>query len=142
MQAVIKEGLRIHPPVTGLMLKEVPLQGDTVLGYYLPPKTKIGYSAFGLFLDPKLWGNDAKIYRPERWLEGTPEEIRRKEHNLELVFGGGRSQCLGKTVAAIELNKVIVEVSASLWLRDIETHYRLLATSFLSTATSNQLNPL
>ncbi|KIV88711.1 hypothetical protein PV10_08369 [Exophiala mesophila] len=110
LQAVIKEGLRIHPPVTGLMLKVVPPQGDNVLGYYLPPGTKIGYSAFGLFLNPKIWGNDAKIYRPERWLEGTAEERRRKENNLELVFGGGRSQCLGKAVAAIELNKVILEL--------------------------------
>lgn len=111
LKAVIKEGLRIHPPVTGLMLKEVPPGGDTVLGHYLPAKTKLGYCAFGLFLDPKLWGQDSRVYRPERWLEGTPEEIRRKENDMDLVFGWGRSQCLGKTVAAIELNKIIVQVS-------------------------------
>jgi hypothetical protein len=29
VQAVIKEGLRIYPPATGLMLKEVPAGGDT-----------------------------------------------------------------------------------------------------------------
>lgn len=114
LQAVIKEGLRIHPPVTGLMLKEVPPGGDTILGHYLPAKTKLGYSAFGLFLDPKLWGQDSKVYRPERWLEGTPEEIKRKENDMDLVFGWGRSQCLGKTVAAIELNKIIVQVSTNI----------------------------
>lgn len=113
LQAVIKEGLRIHPPVTGLMLKVVPPGGDTVLGKYLPAGTKLGYTAFGLFLDPKLWGQDSKVYRPERWLEGTPEEIKRKENDMDLVFGWGRSQCLGKTVAAIELNKIIVQVSTN-----------------------------
>ena len=135
LQAVIKEGLRIHPPVTGLMLKVVPPQGDNVLGYYLPPGTKIGYSAFGLFLNPKLWGSDAKIYRPERWLEGTAEERRRKENNLELVFGGGRSQCLGKTVAAIELNKVIVEVRDAIW----RPAFHGLAIGFFGTAANSTL---
>jgi len=113
LQAVIKEGLRIHPPVTGHMLKVVPAGGDTVLGgrHHLPARTKLGYCAFGLFLDPKRWGPDATVYRPERWLEGEPDEIRRMDADLDLVFGWGRSQCLGKTVAAIELNKIIVEVS-------------------------------
>ena len=114
LQAVIKEGLRIHPPVTGLMLKDVPRGGDTVNGFFVPPDTKIGYCAFGLFLDPKIWGDDARMFRPERWLEGTPEDIRRKEANLELVFGHGRWQCLGKSVAQVELNKVFVQVSQAI----------------------------
>lgn len=110
LQAVIKEGLRIFPPVTGLMFKDVPSGGDTVAGYFVPENTKIGYCAFGLCLDEKLWGADAKMFRPERWLRGSQEEIRRKEANLELVFGYGRWQCLGKSVAQVELNKVFVEV--------------------------------
>ncbi|KAG7409722.1 Cytochrome P450 monooxygenase lolP1 [Fusarium oxysporum f. sp. rapae] len=32
LQALIKEGLRIHPPVVGLMSKEVPRAGETVMG--------------------------------------------------------------------------------------------------------------
>jgi cytochrome P450 len=110
LQVVIKEGLRIFPPVTGLMFKDVPSGGDTLAGYFVPENTKIGYCAFGLFLDKKLWGEDARMFRPERWLRGSQEEIRRKEANLELVFGYGRWQCLGKSVAQVELNKVFVEV--------------------------------
>ncbi|EXJ92137.1 hypothetical protein A1O3_00687 [Capronia epimyces CBS 606.96] len=110
LQAVIKEGLRIHPPVTGLMLKDVPPTGDTINGYFVPGGTKLGYCAFGLFWDPKLWGSDARVFRPERWLEGSPEEIRQKEANLELVFGHGRWQCLGKSIAQIELNKIFVQL--------------------------------
>lgn len=115
LQAVIKEGLRIHPPVTGLMLKDVPPQGDTINGYHIPSGTKIGYCAFGLFLDPKVWGTDSEIFRPDRWLEDTEDEIRRKEANLELVFGYGRWQCLGKSVALVELNKVFAQVSNLSW---------------------------
>ena len=54
--AVIKEGLRIFPPVTGLMSKDVPPGGDTYHGVAIPLGTKIGYSAFGLFRERRIWG--------------------------------------------------------------------------------------
>jgi cytochrome P450 len=43
LQAVIKEGLRIYPPVTGLMLKEVPKGGDILNGIFVPGGAEIGY---------------------------------------------------------------------------------------------------
>jgi cytochrome P450 len=64
--------------------------------------------------DPKLWGEDAKVYRPERWLSGKPEEIRKMEANADLVFGYGKWSCLGKTVAQTTLNKTIVQVQSSI----------------------------
>ena len=36
LQAVIKEGLRIFPLVTGLLSKYVPIGGDTVNGLFIP----------------------------------------------------------------------------------------------------------
>lgn len=110
LQAVIKEGLRIWPPVVGLMAKEVPKGGDVFKGQYLPEGTHIGYCAWGIFRRTDIWGEDAQEYRPERWLEGTPDKLREMEGTLELVFGYGRWQCLGKNVALMELNKVFVEL--------------------------------
>ena len=110
LQAVIKEGLRIFPPVTGIMFKQVPPGGDTLNGIYIPEKTNIGWSSFGLMRNEKVWGKDAKVFRPERWMEGSPEEIRKKEIYSEMVFGYGKYQCLGKNVANMELNKIFVEV--------------------------------
>ena len=115
LQAVIKEGLRIWPPVVGLMAKEVPKGGDVFKGQYLPEGTHIGYCAWGIFRRTDIWGEDAQEYRPERWLEGTPDKLREMEGTLELVFGYGRWQCLGKNVALMELNKVFVEVSCSIF---------------------------
>ena len=45
LQACIKEGLRMFPPVTGRFPKEVPPEGDTFNGVYLPGGTEIGYYA-------------------------------------------------------------------------------------------------
>lgn len=93
------------------MSKEVPLGGDTINGHFVPEGTRIGYSGFGLFRDPGVWGADAGTFRPERWLEGSKEEIRDAEQRLELIFAYGRFQCLGRNVALMELNKIFVEVS-------------------------------
>lgn len=110
LQAVIKEGMRIFPPVTGFMSKIVPPGGDTLRGLHIPEGTAIGWSPFGVMRNEEVWGPDAKLFRPERWLEGTPEEIQRKKQDVELVFGYGKYQCLGMNIANIELNKIYVEV--------------------------------
>jgi cytochrome P450 len=114
LQAVIKEGLRIFPPVTGFMSKQVPPGGDTIRDLYIPEGTTIGWSPFGLMRNEKLWGPDAKVFRPERWFEGTQEEIQSKEMDAEMCFGYGKYQCLGKNIATIELNKIYIEVN-SFW---------------------------
>lgn len=111
LQAIIKEGLRIWPPVVGLMAKEVPAESDIINGLFIPGGTSIGYCAFGMFRDKKIWGEDADVFRPERWLEGSPARIKQEEETLELIFAQGKYQCLGKNVALMELNKVFVEVS-------------------------------
>ena len=45
-------------------------------------------------------------------MEGDEGKRREMEGVLDLVFSGGKWQCLGKNVALIELNKVFVEVSS------------------------------
>ena len=110
LQAVIKEGLRIFPPVTGFMSKTAPAAGDTIKNIHIPAGTTIGWSPFGLMRNEEIWGPDAKLFRPERWLEGTPDERQRKEQEVEMCFGYGKYQCLGKNIANIELNKIYVEV--------------------------------
>jgi cytochrome P450 len=111
LQAVIKEGLRIFPPVVGLSSKEVPPGGDVVNNQSVPGGTKIGYSAYGIFRDKGIWGQDVDQFRPERWLEASPEKLKEFDSTLELIFSYGRHQCLGKNLALMELNKVFVEVS-------------------------------
>lgn len=112
LQAVIKEGLRMYPPATGLFSKVVPPGGDTLNGFFVPEGTSVGWSAVGLMRNTKIWGDDASLFRPERWLEGDAEELQKKELNLEMVFGYGRYQCLGKNIARLELNKIFVEASS------------------------------
>jgi cytochrome P450 len=113
LQAVIKEGLRIFPPVTGLMLKVVPKEGAILNGTFIPGGSEIGYCMLGIQHSKKIFGEDAALFRPERWLEADEEKLREMQNTVDLVFGHGKWLCAGKSVAVIELNKIFVEVSST-----------------------------
>ncbi|KAJ0338071.1 hypothetical protein KNSL1_012607 [Colletotrichum chrysophilum] len=112
LQAVIKEGIRMYPPSTGLNYKQVAKGGAELCGYYLPEGTQLGVNVQKLMRSKETFGIDADVFRPERWLEAAADEERFKEMSdvIELAFGYGRFQCLGKTIAYMELNKIFVEV--------------------------------
>jgi cytochrome P450 len=111
LQACILEGLRVWPPVASLIYKVAPPQGDTHNGLFIPGGTRISYSAWALHHSKQMYGADADIFRPERWLEASGEKLNAMERSVQLVFGTGKYGCLGKTIALLELNKVFAEVS-------------------------------
>jgi len=110
LQGAMREALRIWPPPAGLFSKEVPKGGDTVHGYFLPEGTEIGQSMYGIGRQESLWGPDADVFRPERWLEASPEKLQEMQTANDLVFSSGKYLCLGKPVALMEMSKFFVEV--------------------------------
>ncbi|EXJ89425.1 hypothetical protein A1O3_02492 [Capronia epimyces CBS 606.96] len=111
LQACIAEGLRRFPPITQLREREVPPEGDVIHGHAIPGGTFIGLNAWGLQLDP-VYGDDADVFRPERWLEAEadPDRLRRMHDVHELIFGYGNTRCLGIRIATMNLNKIFVEL--------------------------------
>lgn len=110
LQACITEGLRHWPPIAALTLKVVPPGGDTYNGQFIPGGTEIAYSGWALHHSKRIYGEDADIFRPERWLEAEGEKLREMKGAVDLVFGSGKYRCLGKKIAGLELNKVFAEV--------------------------------
>lgn len=114
LHACVQETLRIHPPFCGLMEKVVPAGGDvTPDGRYIPEGTNIGFCFWGAMRDQTVFGQDADLFRPERWIEAQGEKLERMERSLECIFSAGRYTCLGREVAMLQITKVIVEVG---WL--------------------------
>jgi cytochrome P450 len=110
LQACIKEGMRVFPPVTGLFNKRVPKGGDTIHGKLIPEGTDIAYCAWDFYKDPKIFGDDAEIFRPERWLEADETKLANMQKTIDLIFGYGKYSCLGKPIALLELGKALGEV--------------------------------
>ncbi|KAK3389959.1 cytochrome P450 [Podospora didyma] len=110
LQAVIREGTRLFPPATGLAEKVVPKGGDTLHGFYVPKGTQVGQNMWGILRLKNIFGEDADVFRPERWLEADEEQLKAMQNTWALVFGSGKYECLGKTLALMQLNKFFVEL--------------------------------
>lgn len=114
LQAVIREAMRISPPVANIFSRDVPPNGDTVSvdgrDVFIPGGTCIGYSAYAMHSSESTYGSDAGAFRPERWLEAGEAKLRSMIFANELVFGHGKFRCLGQKVAQMEISKFIFEV--------------------------------
>jgi cytochrome P450 len=115
LDAVIQEGLRIHPPIGLALERVVPSSGWQMPdGPFLPGGTKVGINAWISNRDEAVFGpEDVDTFVPERWMprSGESEEqwnarINRMK-NLMLTFGHGSRVCTGKSVALVELIKLV-----------------------------------
>ncbi|KLU91390.1 pisatin demethylase [Magnaporthiopsis poae ATCC 64411] len=115
LQAVIKEGMRVYSPVTDQVPKTVPRGGDTVVvdgkSVFLPGGVNVSYGVWALDRSEAIFGPDAHLFRPERWLvESDPGRLAIMNRVHELVFGYGKYQCLGKFIGLMEIGKTIFEL--------------------------------
>ncbi|KAK3346524.1 cytochrome P450 [Lasiosphaeria hispida] len=102
---------RISSPIR-MNNKQVPKGGAIIHGCYLPEGTQLSINVLHMMRSKETFGPDADVFRPERWIEAAKDEDRYKEmcNVADLAFGYGKYQCLGKVIAAMELNKLFVEL--------------------------------
>ncbi|KAK6795071.1 hypothetical protein RDI58_008524 [Solanum bulbocastanum] len=104
LKAVIKETLRLHPPIP-LLLPRESTKDIEILGYHIPAKTQVIINAWAIGRDPLSW-DDPEEYRPERFLNSN---IDIKGLHFELIpFGAGRRGCPGTAFAI-----VVIELALS-----------------------------
>ncbi|KAI0482548.1 pisatin demethylase [Xylariaceae sp. FL0804] len=110
LQAVIRESMRVFCPLTPLLNKTVPAGGDVVAGFRLPAGTQVGINQWGILRSKDNWGEDAELFRPERWLQADEKRLQEMADTLEVVFGYGKYKCMGRGIALMELSKVLPEL--------------------------------
>ncbi|RSL40468.1 hypothetical protein CEP54_016108 [Fusarium duplospermum] len=72
--AVVYEGLRMHPPFSGLLMKLVPPEGYTYSdGRFIPGGTIIGQNTWDAMRDPEIFSDDANIFRLDRFIKAASE---------------------------------------------------------------------
>ena len=106
IQAVIKETLRLHPPLP--MIARKGTKDCVVDGKMIKTGSIVCVNIWAIGRDPKTWKNPLE-FRPERFLEsGKGIGIDIKGHDFELLpFGSGRRGCPGMPLAMRELPTVI-----------------------------------
>jgi cytochrome P450 len=106
LHAVIREGLRLFPVLSHPIERLVPAGGIDIAGTFLPQGTSVGCLQLAIHLNTNAFGIDANIFRPERWLETSAEQLRIMEA-AHLGFGRGRRVCIGQHIAMMEMKKAI-----------------------------------
>ncbi|KAI1878257.1 uncharacterized protein JN550_000439 [Neoarthrinium moseri] len=110
LQAVIREGLRLWPPASGLLPK-MSKKDEVVCGVSIPAGTHVAWNPWSVMRDREVFGQDAELFRPERWLDAPEEQGRLMDLTIMMAFkGGSKWECLGKNIAFLELNKIYVEL--------------------------------
>lgn len=98
IEAVVKETLRLYPPVYALPghVVKAPI---TICGYDFQPGQRIILCPFATQRDPR-WFSGPDEFRPDRWLDGSTSDLPRFAW---IPFGGGPRVCYGQHFAMAEM---------------------------------------
>lgn len=81
----MKEAMRCHPGVSFPLERVVPEAGAVLCGVHLEAGTIVGINPAVIHHDKSIFGEDAAVFRPERWLESSKEELKRMDRHLMTV---------------------------------------------------------
>ncbi|KAK4443296.1 cytochrome P450 oxidoreductase [Podospora aff. communis PSN243] len=113
LDACIKEAFRVHPAISLILERVTPSGGMMICGEMIPGGTIVGCNPWVIQRQPEIFGEDAEVYRPERWLidvtaDGERETSRLREMNANMLhFGAGSRTCLGKHIGILEIYKLV-----------------------------------
>ncbi|CAI9087817.1 OLC1v1021992C1 [Oldenlandia corymbosa var. corymbosa] len=108
LQCIVKETLRLHPPVPLLIHKvESGAVGDQVevFGYNVAVGSRALVNVWAIGRDEMIWGEDALVFKPERFGES---QVDLRGQDFELIpFGAGRRICPGMSLVLRTLPLVL-----------------------------------
>ncbi|EJD48679.1 cytochrome P450 [Auricularia subglabra TFB-10046 SS5] len=95
LTAVMREVLRLEPPPVAMIVEP---REDTVVGgkYQVYKGEAVVLLQYCVHRDPKVWGDDAELFRPERMMDGKFEALPAKAW---IPFGNGARACIGRAFA-------------------------------------------
>lgn len=101
LKAVVKEAMRLHPPVPFLVPRES-IDNCNLDGYQIPAKTRVLINTYAIGRDPESW-EDPLVYKPERF-EDDSTDFKDQDFRF-LPFGSGRRGCPGSAfgLAVVEI---------------------------------------
>ncbi|KAM0886313.1 hypothetical protein ACQ4PT_029785 [Festuca glaucescens] len=122
VHAAITESMRLYPPVPVNFLQAKAAD-------VLPDGTAVGagwfvaYNSYATGRMESVWGEDARAYRPERWLDTADGTFRPESPFRYVAFHAGPRICLGKEMAYIQMKSIVACVLEGFKL-EVDGEYR------------------
>ncbi|KAK0585270.1 hypothetical protein LWI29_025954 [Acer saccharum] len=91
LKAVIKETLRLHPPLP-FLVPHMAMDSCKMLGYYIPKETQVLVNVWAIGRDPDTW-KEPLVFKPERFLMDPNTTDYKGQHFEFIPFGSGRRMC-------------------------------------------------
>uniref|UniRef100_K3XBX0 Cytochrome P450 n=1 Tax=Globisporangium ultimum (strain ATCC 200006 / CBS 805.95 / DAOM BR144) TaxID=431595 RepID=K3XBX0_GLOUD len=102
LDAVVSESMRLYPTVP-IDRKEAAEDDYLPDGTFIPAGTEVLYSPWYMGRHSPIWGDDPKVFRPERWLE-----MKTRPSVYEFpAFQAGPRICIGMNMALLEAKMFI-----------------------------------
>ncbi|KJR87486.1 cytochrome p450 monooxygenase [Sporothrix schenckii 1099-18] len=110
LDAVLRECLRVQTPVAGI--PRVAQQDVVVAGRFVPKGTTLMPIPAVLHRNTRLWGADAAVFNPDRWLAdpGTGGAVDRDTYAW-VAFGHGPRACIGRALASLNVKVVLLALA-------------------------------
>ncbi|RKP09887.1 cytochrome P450 [Thamnocephalis sphaerospora] len=102
LNAVLYETLRLRPPSPDGTQRVSPPGGVHICGYYIPEGYNIQAATHGVHHSTKIYGAAVESFKPERWIESSPEQIATMRQSF-VSFSAGSRACIGRALAWMEL---------------------------------------
>ncbi|KAL9115273.1 MAG: hypothetical protein Q9227_001067 [Pyrenula ochraceoflavens] len=133
LSACIKESLRLNSPVNILNRDATK---DVVLGekYFINKGMSVSTLLRHLHRDPKVWGDDADLFRPERMLDGGFEAL---PPTAWKPFGNGARVCIGQGFAEQEMLINLSQVLQRFHIQKADPTYKLVLRATITTKPDN-----
>ncbi|KAL6235273.1 cytochrome P450 [Aspergillus navahoensis] len=119
MRACVEEALRMSPGVPGFLTREAP-GGASIDGYYFAPNVQVAVPTWTMHRNPEVYP-DPQVFKPERWMVETDEELRRLRSSY-YPFSMGTRGCIGKNMA---YHTIYLTVARLVFLFEIESRDEL-----------------
>ncbi|KAG1737832.1 cytochrome P450 [Suillus paluster] len=118
--------------------------GDVIHELPIPKGTRIVASIAAYNRNKELWGEDAHVFNPDRWLDGTAKEKKATSigvYSNLMTFGGGVRACIGWRFAVIEFQAFLTEIVGKFEfaLTDKSEHMRREACMVMSPTVEGEV---
>ena len=104
LNAVVREGLRVHHSLGTGLPRIVPKGGAEIAGHWVPEGSTVIVNANAIHMDKTIFGEDADVFNPDRWLD---EKRAATMARHDMSFGYGPRICVGRHITMVEMYKLL-----------------------------------